>query len=139
MKKLAKIALYAYISIISLFTLCVYYYIFSDGVVDLGNGYAVELDEYRVCKKEGDHMFVILPDWIKEVEHDNRFIIAKQRPDEWVVKDTTYHYPLGPDTIYYWIIDKQCDKQYGPMCRDEFMHTRDSLCITIDFKEKTEK
>lgn len=138
-KNIIKTAKYAYIIFICFLTLCVYIYIFSDGYEDLGDGYAVELDEYQVCKKEGDDMLVILPDWIKEIQHDNRFIIAKQRPDEWVVKNTTYNYPLGPDTIYYWIIDKQCDKQYGPMCMDEFVHTRDSLCITINFKEKSKK
>jgi hypothetical protein len=64
-----------------------------------------------------------IPPTIISYDYDKHFIIAKQKPkefDEAIYDKMKYVYPLGRDTVYYWLIVKQEQKVFGPLDYDSF-------------------
>ena len=91
-------------------------FIFSDDNEDLGGGYT-----YYSEQKMIDGKFQIPPS-ILDYRYDSEIIIVKQHPTKHKdIMYTDYNYPLGRDTIYYWIIDKKTNAFTGPMNHDDFL------------------
>ena len=84
---------------------------------ELGKGYFITTKGpglRDILNHDGKHKDV--PPDIVEYNYDRNFIIAAQRPNQ--VDDAIYNifpeYPLGRDTIYYWLIVKDLDLELGP-------------------------
>ena len=91
-------------------------FIFSNDNEDLGGGYTYFSEQKMISGK------FQIPPTILEYRYNSEIIIVKQRPTKY--KDTMYtdyNYPLGRDTIYYWIIDKKTNTFTGPIKYDEFL------------------
>lgn len=74
-----------------------------------------------------------IPQFVEDYEYNSRFIVASQRPTVRgnLSEEIEYIYPLGRDTTYYWIIDKDNDRIYGPVLYDRFRQLGDSLDIRL--------
>jgi hypothetical protein len=61
---------------------------------------------------------VDIPPYVLSFAYDKKNIIAKQKPkkyNEAIYDKREYNYPLGRDTIYYWLIIKKEQKIFGPL------------------------
>jgi hypothetical protein len=98
----------------------------------LGNGYF-----YR---DEGDNLKDILCKNVNGVEvpatvinyvYDSKFILAKQIPKypQDPLYNKEYEYKKGSDAVYFWIIDKSNNVQYGPLEKREYDKLRQKLRI----------
>lgn len=59
---------------------------------------------------------------------DDRFVVAVQIPDIVCIdKKELCKYPQIHDHRFYWIIDKDNDKVYGPLLYDSYEQKKDSL------------
>ena len=95
------------------------------------------------CKKIGDDFLynaenkhivgnVDIPPTIISYDYDKHFIIAKQKPkayNEAIYDKMEYIYPLGRDTIYYWLIIKQEQKVIGPLDYDSFLKLKNEYRV----------
>ena len=62
-----------------------------------------------------------IPPTILEYRYNSDFIIVKQHPTKYKdIMYIDYNYPLGRDTVYYWIIEKKTNTFTGPKSHDEF-------------------
>ncbi|MCF8358424.1 MAG: hypothetical protein K9H26_06670 [Prolixibacteraceae bacterium] len=64
-----------------------------------------------------------IPPTVISYDHNKHFIIVKQKPTEFqniIYDKIEYVYPLGRDTIYYWIIMKKEKKVIGPLDEKQF-------------------
>ena len=63
-----------------------------------------------------------IPPTILEYRYNSEIIVAKQHPTKYKdIMYIDYNYPLGRDTIYYWIIEKETNTFMGPINYDEFL------------------
>ena len=78
----------------------------------------------------------IIPTKVIELDHDDRFVIAKQQllerrsPND---PNDTYEQPK-PNAFQYWILDLQMPKVYGPLTVDEFRSERSRLAVPTQLK-----
>lgn len=110
-------------SIITIFLFCIFFltawititFIFSDDSEDLGGGYTYYSEQKMISGK------FQIPPTILEYRYNSEIIIVKQQPTKYKdIMYNDYNYPLGRDTIYYWIIDKKNNSLTGPINYDEF-------------------
>ena len=103
---------------------------------ELGKGYFIRHDGCDILNHDGKHKDV--PPDIVEYNYDRNFIIAAQRPNQ--VDDAIYNifpeYPLGRDTIYYWLIVKDLDLELGPLSKSEFNNARNLYKVDEDLQLK---
>ncbi len=125
--KFWKIVLAFCCSLIISFLLFVAYAFFSVGSEeDLGKGYQF-IDEQPKLIIDKNHM-VRIPPRIIELGWDDRFIVAVQKPDvEFIELEDLDKYPQIHEHIFYWIIDKDSDKIYGPLMYDEFKQKNQTI------------
>ena len=89
--------------------------IFSSDIEDLGGGYTYFYEQRMISGK------CQIPPKILEYRYNSEIIIVKQHPTKYKdIMYSDYHYPLGRDTIYYWIIEKKSNTLTGPMIYDKF-------------------
>ena len=84
---------------------------------NLGSGFVYNAEHKHILGK-----IDILPTIIS-YNYDEHFIVAKQRPQKYneaIYDKTEYVYPLGCDTIYYWLIIKHEQKVFGAMDYESF-------------------
>ena len=111
-------------SIITIFLLVIIFliawatitFLFSDDSKDLGGGYTYYSEQKMICGKYQ------IPPTILEYRYNSEIIIVKQRPTKYKdIMYIDYNYPLGRDTIYYWIIEKKTNTFIGPINYDDFL------------------
>ena len=88
---------------------------------DLGNGFDYSSEHKHITGK------IDIPPTIIWYDYDKYFIVAKQKPKKFhdaIYDKKEYVYPLGRDTIYYWLIIKQEQKVFGPLGYDSFQQLR---------------
>ena len=84
----------------------------SNDEVKLGNNYVYDSECRHITGK------IDIPPVVDSYKFNKRYIVAKQTPgpfDNVIYDKMEYNYYLGRDTIYYWIIDKQTGKVWGPI------------------------
>lgn len=105
--------------IILLFCLfLVFSLLYDDNTKNLGSGFKYDTNRKDILGK------IDIPPTIISFDYDKHFIIAKQRPTEFhhaIYDKMDYIYPLGRDTIYYWLIIKQEQKILGPLDSIQFL------------------
>ena len=75
-----------------------------------------------------------IPTKVVELDHDDRFVIAKQQLLERRSPgnpDDTYELPK-PNAFQYWILDLQLPKAHGPLTLDEFKAERTRLAVPAE-------
>lgn len=80
---------------------------------------------------------VDIPPTIISYDYDKHFIIDKQKPkayNEAIYDKMEYIYPLGRDTIYYWLIIKQEQKVIGPLDYDSFLKLKKEYKVSDSLK-----
>jgi len=89
--------------------------------------------DYRFISGNDKRPWMRIPQFVEDYEYNSRFIVARQRPTVRgnLSEEIEYIYPLGRDTTYYWIIDKNNDRIYGPVLYDRFRQLGDSLDIRL--------
>lgn len=88
----------------------------SDDSEDLGGGYTYYSEQKMISGK------FQIPPTILEYRYNSEIIIVKQHPTKYKdIMYIDYNYPLGRDTIYYWIIEKKSNTITGPINYDEFL------------------
>jgi hypothetical protein len=111
----------------------------SDSTKKLGNGYF-----YR---NEGEAIKDILsknpdgaeiPSTILSYAYDERIIIAKQKPKlpQDPLYKKKYQYKNNKNEIYYWIIIKEENIDYGPLNRGEYQELRTKLNVPVNLQLK---
>ncbi len=101
-----------------------------DGYEDFGNGYVLFTDEGVIDgQKDGHNIYI--PWKVEKYESNYRFIVARQHLGHYDTFGKHITYPAGRDTTYYWIIDKDNDRIYGPVLYDRFRQLGDSLDIRL--------
>lgn len=108
------------ISIILLFFLLSFFYSTTFyNQCNLGCGYWYD--------REGKRLFgpndIIIPPYIEEFDYNATYIVVKQKPlqqREEIQYERIYDYPMGRDSIYYWIINKREHKSWGPILNEEY-------------------
>ena len=89
--------------------------IFSSDIEDLGGGYTYYPEQKMINGK------FQIPPTVLEYRYNSETIIIKQHPTKYKdIMYNDYQYPLGRDTIYYWIIEKKSNTLTGPMIYDKF-------------------
>ena len=77
-----------------------------------------------------------IPATVISFDYNRQFIIAKQKPK--IPQDPLYEkeylYPLGVDTVYYWIIIKKEHIVLGPMSLDAFNDAKVKYHVPNDLK-----
>lgn len=125
------ILLLIYISTICLLEACAN---LNDGPEDLGGGYVLF---NRCIYGDPDRPSIDITGRVEDYNKDSRFIIVKARPSNTRYADfperMEFEYPLGRDTTYYWIIDKDSYSYYGPLDQDRYIFLKDSLGIELKF------
>jgi hypothetical protein len=84
----------------------------------IGNGFVYNAEQKHIIGK------VDIPPTIISYDYNNDFIVAKQKPkkyNEAIYDEMEYVYPLGRDTVYYWLIIKEKQKIVGPLDYDDFL------------------
>jgi hypothetical protein len=84
---------------------------------DLGNDFVYNAEHKHILGK------IDIPPTIISYDFDEHFIVVKQKPkefDEAIYDKMEYRYPLGRDTVYYWLIIKQEQKVFGALDYDSF-------------------
>jgi hypothetical protein len=72
-----------------------------------------------------------IPSNIISFDYDKQFIIAKQKPNEYdCAYEKEYVYPLGRDTVYYWLIVKQQQKVFGPLDFVSFQKLKEQYSVS---------
>ena len=91
-------------------------FVFSDNSEDLGGGYTYYSEQKMICGK------FQIPPTILDYRYNSEMIIVKQRPTKYKdIMYNDYNYPLGRDTIYYWIIEIKTNTFKGPINYNEFL------------------
>ncbi|MDE7377258.1 MAG: DUF3997 domain-containing protein, partial [Muribaculaceae bacterium] len=105
--------------------------VFDDHTLNLG-------DDYKCTENPPIHIYgpkITIPPEIIDYRYDKRFIVALQRlngikPERNYYDKYDYDYPsLYGD--YYWIIDKQEESFYGPLCQQDYINKCDSLGVSL--------
>ena len=92
---------------------------------NLGVGYEFVNEHPKSINK---NHYEVVPPRIIELGWDDRFIVAVQIPDITCIdKEELYKYPQIHDHRFYWIIDKDSDKVYGPLLYDSYEQMEDTL------------
>lgn len=94
---------------------------------DFGNGYELYTDDRCIYGQKGG-LTIDIPFEVLGYESNGSFIVVRQQPDKYGSRGS---YPYGRDTTYYWIIDKDNDRIYGPVLYDRFRQLGDSLDIRL--------
>ena len=105
--------------------------LYDSGSEDLGGGYTYY--DCRFISGNDKRPWMRIPQFVEDYEYNSRFIVASQRPTVRgnLSEEIEYIYPLGRDTTYYWIIDKDNDRIYGPVLYSRFRQLGDSLDIRL--------
>lgn len=113
----------------------------SDYVQDLGKGYSYRnkggtlKDIFHEYPDKGGE----IPPTVLAYKFNSKYIIAKQRPKlpQEAIR-TQYKYESGDSIVYYWIIDNNKYKCYGPMNRKQFTILREKLELPYYLKFQNE-
>jgi hypothetical protein len=84
---------------------------------NLGVGFIYNVEHKHIIGK------IDIPPTIISYDYDKHFIIVKQKPKEFneaIYDKMEYMYPLGRDTVYYWLIIKKEQKVFGALDYNSF-------------------
>lgn len=114
-----------------IFAECVSLFIPTDEFQNLGDGYEYHKEYRMIMGPDG-----CIPRRVEKFKVNKEFIIARQDPqgrypEVLEIGERNWHYPSGPDSIYFWIIDKKKDVWYGPTDSFRFTAICDSLKIDL--------
>ena len=94
-------------------------------IEDLGNGYEFINEHPKSIDK--NHQEVV-PARVIELGRDDCFIVAVQIPDiAYIDNDERSKYPQIHDHRFYWIINKEDDKVYGPLLYETYTQKAQEL------------
>jgi hypothetical protein len=122
--------------------ICVLYILVSmyhnPDIEDLGGDFTYDAEQKDIIG------IVDIPPQILSFDYDKRFIIVKQRPSKYhnaIYDKREYFYPLGRDTIYYWLIIKKEQKVLGPLMLEDFNTLRAEYNVSekLHFQEQQER
>lgn len=120
--RMHRIGCFVFIVFIILLILPLFY---NSDLTKLGNGFIYD-DERKDIIGQKD-----IPPKIISYSYDSQFVIVKQRPEEYDnAMYPNYTYPMGRDTIYYWLIIKKEKKVIGPLDFNQFQHQRKYYKVT---------
>jgi hypothetical protein len=88
---------------------------------NLGSGFMYNSKHKHIIGK------IDIPPTIISYAYNKHFIVASQKPKEFneaIYDKIEYIYPLGRDTVYYWLIVKQEQKVLGPLDYDSFLQLK---------------
>lgn len=97
----------------------------------LGSGFVYSAEHKDIRGK------IDVPPNILSYDYDKKFIIAKQKPkehDEAIYDKMEYRYPLGRDTVYYWLIIKKEQKVFGALDYDSFLQLKKEYKVPDNLK-----
>jgi hypothetical protein len=86
--------------------------------IKLGGGFTYNAENKHILGQNID-----IPPTIISYDYDRHFIVAKQKPkkfNEAIYDKMEYIYPLGRDTVYYWLIIKKKKTVFGALDYDSF-------------------
>jgi hypothetical protein len=129
MCSIVKVLIYIFIIcfiVISMFSLFE-----GNNIIELGYGFHYNEELLAIMSD-----YLNLPDIPSEVlmyQHDDSFIIAKQKPRRYKEFNYTYNegykYSKGLDSEYYWIIKKKEKKVFGPLEYSQFIRLCDEFYV----------
>ena len=88
---------------------------------NLGSGFTYYEEHKDISGK------IDIPPTIISYDYDDDFIVAKQKPKEFndaIYDKRDYVYPLGRDTVYYWLIIKESQQVIGALDYDSFQELK---------------
>ena len=92
-------------------------FLFDNDTKNLGNNFMYDAECKHITGK------VDIPPKIISYDFDKHFIVVKQKPKEFneaIYDKMEYVYPLGRDTVYYWLIIKEDKEVLGPLDSIQF-------------------
>jgi hypothetical protein len=76
-----------------------------------------------------------IPPDVISYDYDKKFIIAKQKPNEFdCAYEKGFIYSLGRDTVYYWLIIKKEQKVFGALDYDSFLQLKRKYNVPANLK-----
>ncbi len=108
-----------------LFLILFFSLFFYTGTKKLGNNITYDEERKDIFGK------VDIPPTILSYDYDKQFIIVKQKPEKYpnAVNSDRGIYPLGRDTIYYWLIIKAEEKILGPLDFEKFKELKTKYSV----------
>jgi hypothetical protein len=94
---------------------------------NLGNGFVYDEEHKDIIGK------IDIPPTVISYDYDKNFIVAKQKPKEFneaIYDKMEYVYPLGRDTVYYWLIVKQEQSIFGPLDFVSFQNLKEQYSVS---------
>jgi hypothetical protein len=98
---------------------------------DLGNGFVYNAEHKHIVGK------IDIPPTVISYDFDKYFIVIKQKPkafDEAIYDKMEYCYPMGRDTIYYWLIIKKGHCIFGPLDENQFKKLKEKYNVKLNCK-----
>lgn len=95
----------------------------------LGNGYWYDIEGQRVFGED-----LAIPPKAEIILNNDSYILVRQNPlstKEEATYGKEFHYSLGRDSTYYWIIFKPEKKYKGPLTKDELLKLLNDEAIKI--------
>lgn len=110
----------------------------NEDTCDLGGGYEYYADNNAIFGP------IDIPPFIVNYNYNERYIIAQQdpqgrNPDAIYYDKMNYKYPMGTDSVYYWIIDKTNNNYYGPFLYADFLEKCREKKINLTFDRSKDK
>ncbi len=133
MDKVKKIWI-MFISILLMCLFVLFSQIFDMEVIKLGDGFIYSIGHKHILGTSID-----VPPTIISYAYDKHYIVAKQRPkrfNEAIYDNIKYDYPLGRDTVYYWLIIKQELNCFGPLDYERYQELRKEYNVPDELKLK---
>lgn len=107
-----------------------YFSLFPNDEIKLGDNYIYDAEHQHIIGT------IDIPPVVNNYKYNKRFIVAKQSPTEYthaIYDKMEYNYYLGRDTVYYWIIDKQTGKVWGPIDYNKYFSLLRVYNVPNDF------
>lgn len=108
--------------------------IMNDFTIYLGRGY-ICYDEHQsdVHIYHNEKPQFGIPSNITDYKNTIDWILIRQIPSEEKYPKEAFgpfvSYPMGKDTVYYWIVDKKSHQVYGPLFYDDYLNKVKELNI----------
>lgn len=125
-----------YIFIICFIVISMFSFFEGNNIIELGYGFHYNEELLAIMS---DYLNVSdIPPEVLMYQHDDSFIIAKQKPGRYKEFNYTYNegykYFKGLDSEYYWIIKKKEKKVFGPLEYSQFIRLCDEFYVSENLR-----
>lgn len=114
----------------------------SNDYVNLGKWFRFDVQNEYITSRQIGFMYPVIienqlerrdiPPRVIDYVYDKRYILVKQKPKlplEQIYYDSDeFSYPMGTDSVYYWIVDKNKGAVLGPFLFDDYK----SKCLELE-------